>query len=148
MRLRSSTAIVLVCVSLGWLGWVRQQAAGTDQKLAALRLEIASLNSAAAADAAREQSIRQTDASIMLPVELKPSAASTKPVQDHAEPLDRQPQARKSVPLTEGVAAEPGRAQVPEQRAAIWTGQRGECSSHPVVFWHYPKTGTWKTLVL
>jgi hypothetical protein len=149
MRLRASTALVLVCASLAWLGWVRQRA-DTDQQLAALRLEIASLNSASAAVRAREQSIRESNAPITVAAELKVGGTSAKAVQHKLEPLAlAQPRARKPPKATEDVAlTEPGSAQDPEQQAAIATGQRGECSSHPVVFWHYPKTGMWQNPVL
>ena len=143
MRLRASTALVLVCMSLAWLGWVRQRAAGADQQLASLRLEISSLNSASAAATAYEQSHSANDASIAPAAELKVSATNAQPVHDNLEPPARpQPQPRKPQPFSEDSAlARQDSAQDPGQQAAFATGQRGECSSHPVVFWHYPKTG-------
>lgn len=138
MRKRSSSALVLACISFGWLAWVRQRADGADQTLAALRLEIASLTSAS------EHRVNATDRpKVALAAELKVGAIAA-PAQNVPDPTARtQPQVTVPEPSPQTIfpLANAGSTQAFGQQAAVATGRRGECTSHPVVFWHYPKTG-------
>lgn len=137
MRKRSSSALVLACISFGWLAWVRQRADGADETLAALQLEVATLN------AAPDHHVGATDRPLALAAELQVGVSALP--EGFPKPLaPSQPQ----VPVP---ALAPAQTVIPRsnadgtqdlgQQAAVATGQRGECASHPVVFWHYPKTG-------
>ena len=132
MRLRGTAALALVCISLGWFVFVRQRAAGVEQKLATLRMEIDSINDASLALAANRVGASATVGQGGIEPEVaRPGQAQNTPVLSHANDLMVADSAHY-VGLGAGIA----------------TGRRGECSSHPVVFWHYPKTGPYTPSIL
>lgn len=144
MRFRGLAALALALAPLGWLIMVRQRAVRLDANRAVLRQQINALSDERAVPlGAVELAASSTpDALEPLAVSVPSNAgnyetASAPPAQDLLAPLaGSKPQ-----------VLSPSGTRTPGWEAAVATGTRGECSSHPVVFWHYPKTGSYHAVV-
>ena len=155
IRLRGSAVAVLLFLCVGWLGWSRQHAAASDAMIAALQSEVGRAQATLAKAEASRQGVARPRA------DAPPAAAA---------PVQRPAQGRSSssdgllerIPSADAAAVEPAAlaherpvvepravpasvvgtaVEDPGPLAGTAVGDRGECAAHPVVLWHYPKTG-------